>query len=55
MEVYFFLGILNSDIDFRKIGSTMGVPLGGIGSGSIGRGWRGDFSRFVFLDEITII
>ncbi len=23
----------------------MGVPIGGIGGGSIGRGWRGDFIR----------
>lgn len=25
----------------------MGVPLGGIGCGTICRGWRGDFVRFV--------
>lgn len=23
-----------------------GVPLGGIGCGSIGRGWKGDFNRW---------
>lgn len=27
-------------------GSGQGVPLGGLGCGSIGRGWRGDFSRW---------
>ncbi len=27
-------------------GPYQGVPLGGIGSGSIGRGWRGDFRRW---------
>ena len=27
-------------------GPTMGVPLGGIGCGSITRGWRGDFRRW---------
>ena len=27
-------------------GPNQGVPLGGIGSGSIGRGWRGDFRRW---------
>eukprot|EP01119_Soliformovum_irregulare_P022256 TRINITY_DN757_c0_g1_i1.p1 TRINITY_DN757_c0_g1~~TRINITY_DN757_c0_g1_i1.p1 ORF type:complete len:910 (-),score=236.24 TRINITY_DN757_c0_g1_i1:44-2773(-) len=29
-----------------KAGPIMGVPIGGIGSGSIGRGWRGDFARW---------
>lgn len=29
-----------------KAGPLMGVPLGGIGCGSIGRGWRGDFLRW---------
>ena len=24
----------------------MGVPIGGIGSGTIGRGWKGDFGRW---------
>lgn len=24
----------------------IGVPLGGIGCGSIGRGWKGDFNRW---------
>ena len=24
----------------------VGVPLGGIGCGSIGRGWKGDFNRW---------
>jgi hypothetical protein len=27
-------------------GPLMGVPLGGIGAGSIGRGWRGDMNRW---------
>jgi non-lysosomal glucosylceramidase len=27
-------------------GPVMGVPLGGIGGGSVGRGWRGDFVRW---------
>lgn len=27
-------------------GANEGVPLGGIGGGSIGRGWRGDFRRW---------
>jgi non-lysosomal glucosylceramidase len=27
-------------------GAYQGVPLGGIGAGSIGRGWRGDFRRW---------
>jgi non-lysosomal glucosylceramidase len=27
-------------------GPIMGVPIGGIGGGSIGRGWRGDFARW---------
>lgn len=27
-------------------GEGQGVPLGGLGCGSIGRGWRGDFSRW---------
>jgi non-lysosomal glucosylceramidase len=27
-------------------GPNQGVPLGGIGGGSIGRGWRGDFRRW---------
>ena len=29
-----------------KVDPYQGVPLGGIGSGSIGRGWRGDFRRW---------
>ncbi|EFA86556.1 hypothetical protein PPL_00357 [Heterostelium album PN500] len=29
-----------------KPGPVMGVPIGGIGSGSITRGWRGDFVRW---------
>ena len=29
-----------------KPGAVAGVPLGGIGGGCIGRGWRGDFNRF---------
>eukprot|EP01118_Nematostelium_gracile_P005718 TRINITY_DN1816_c0_g1_i1.p1 TRINITY_DN1816_c0_g1~~TRINITY_DN1816_c0_g1_i1.p1 ORF type:complete len:922 (-),score=224.06 TRINITY_DN1816_c0_g1_i1:38-2803(-) len=32
--------------NFPKPGPLMGVPIGGIGSGSIGRGWRGDFCRW---------
>jgi non-lysosomal glucosylceramidase len=27
-----------------------GVPLGGIGCGGVGRGWRGDFNRWSLLD-----
>lgn len=30
----------------------MGVPLGGIGCGTICRGWRGDFVRFVQLKVV---
>lgn len=29
--------------------ALMGVPLGGIGGGTIGRGWRGDFLRWTVL------
>ena len=29
-------------------GPVMGVPLGGLGGGSINRGWRGDFPRMSF-------
>ena len=29
-----------------RTGPTMGVPLGGIGAGSITRGWRGEFRRW---------
>eukprot|EP01127_Copromyxa_protea_P022331 TRINITY_DN796_c0_g1_i2.p1 TRINITY_DN796_c0_g1~~TRINITY_DN796_c0_g1_i2.p1 ORF type:complete len:818 (-),score=164.66 TRINITY_DN796_c0_g1_i2:46-2499(-) len=29
--------------------AIMGVPLGGIGCGTIGRGWRGDFLRWTLL------
>jgi len=29
--------------------AIMGVPLGGIGCGTIGRGWRGDFLRWTIL------
>ena len=32
--------------DFQSPGPEMGVPLGGIGSGSITRGWRGGFRRW---------
>ncbi|GBG69795.1 hypothetical protein CBR_g4624 [Chara braunii] len=32
--------------------SYHGVPLGGIGGGSIGRGWRGDFRRFQLLPAV---
>lgn len=28
------------------LGPIMGVPIGGIGGGSIGRGWRGDFVKW---------
>lgn len=37
------------DIDFISMpntGAVMGVPLGGIGTGSIMRGWKGDFNRW---------
>ena len=27
-------------------GPIMGVPIGGIGAGTIGRGWRGDFVKW---------
>jgi non-lysosomal glucosylceramidase len=33
-------------------GPYMGVPLGGIGGGSITRGWRGDFRRWQFRPGI---
>ncbi len=33
-------------LNAAKPGPVAGVPLGGIGGGSIGRGWRGDFNRF---------
>lgn len=29
-----------------KVRSFLGVPLGGIGAGTIGRGWKGDFNRW---------
>jgi non-lysosomal glucosylceramidase len=29
-----------------KPGANLGVPLGGLGGGTITRGWRGDFNRF---------
>ena len=29
-----------------KVSPTMGVPLGGLGGGTITRGWRGDFTRW---------
>ena len=32
--------------DIPNPGPVMGVPLGGIGGGSINRGWRGDFRRW---------
>jgi non-lysosomal glucosylceramidase len=32
--------------DSRDTGPVQGVPLGGIGCGSMTRGWRGDFTRF---------
>jgi non-lysosomal glucosylceramidase len=31
----------------KPVGSIMGVPIGGIGSGAINRGWRGDFCRYL--------
>ncbi|HEY43459.1 MAG TPA: hypothetical protein G4O11_05690 [Anaerolineae bacterium] len=48
-----------------RTGPTMGVPLGGIGAGSITRGWRGEFRRWqlrpgiyhyqpVFADQFSI-
>jgi non-lysosomal glucosylceramidase len=30
----------------QRMTPSYGVPLGGIGGGSIGRGWRGDFNRW---------
>ena len=27
-------------------GPVAGVPLGGLGGGAIGRGWKGDFNRW---------
>jgi non-lysosomal glucosylceramidase len=47
------------------MGLDQGVPLGGMGAGSIGRGWRGDFRRWmmrpgkffyktVFADQFTL-
>jgi non-lysosomal glucosylceramidase len=55
-------------INFFKLlrtGATMGVPLGGIGAGSITRGWLGEFRRWqlrpgiyhyqpVFADQFSI-
>jgi non-lysosomal glucosylceramidase len=29
-----------------RTGSNMGVPLGGLGGGTVTRGWRGDFNRW---------
>ncbi len=48
-----------------NMGLDQGVPLGGMGAGSIGRGWRGDFRRWmmrpgkffyktVFADQFTL-
>jgi non-lysosomal glucosylceramidase len=41
-----------------KPGPVMGVPLGGIGGGSINRGWRGDFRRWTirpgFIDHQVV-
>mmetsp|Transcript_17192 Transcript_17192/g.48392 ORF Transcript_17192/g.48392 Transcript_17192/m.48392 type:complete len:1303 (+) Transcript_17192:90-3998(+) len=36
---------------FKKsdAGPRMGVPLGGIGAGTIGRGWRGEFGRWSII------
>jgi len=47
------------------MGLDQGMPLGGMGAGSIGRGWRGDFRRWmmrpgkffyktVFADQFTL-
>jgi non-lysosomal glucosylceramidase len=33
----------------KPVGSIMGVPIGGIGSGAINRGWRGDFCRWTLV------
>ncbi len=34
----------------------MGVPIGGIGAGTIGRGWRGDFVKWqIFPGNIIVI
>ena len=32
--------------DPRRAGPVQGVPLGGMGGGSVTRGWRGDFARW---------
>jgi non-lysosomal glucosylceramidase len=37
----------------RGPGPHQGVPLGGIGAGAIGRGWRGDFRRWQRRPGIT--
>lgn len=34
------------EIFARSIGPYAGVPIGGIGSGSVNRGWRGEFARW---------
>lgn len=34
------------EIFAKNIGPYAGVPIGGIGSGSINRGWRGEFARW---------
>jgi len=36
-----------------KPGPIMGVPIGGIGSGSINRGWKGDFVRWNLASGIV--
>ncbi len=52
-------------MDSKGPGPGQGVPLGGLGCGSIGRGWRGDFSRWqlrpgyihhqtVFADQFSL-
>src|SRR5213075_1215518 len=33
-------------LDGPRPGPVMGVPLGGIGGGTVTRGWLGDFPRF---------
>ena len=39
---------------FKKspAGPRFGVPLGGIGAGTINRGWRGDFGRW-YLQQVN--
>jgi non-lysosomal glucosylceramidase len=36
-----------------QLSPTQGVPLGGLGGGSIGRGWRGEFQRWQLRPGMT--